>query len=322
MRIYDNTELSTHRSCSRKYYFRHVRDWVREGPPPYPLGFGLAIHSACDAIWKTIHAGERDHQKIAVAGWDSFLTVWDEQGYPSIDTHDDTVWEDISPRTPDIAASIIIAYVQENTPWIRSCELIDVEKPFLVPIHPDRGDVFYGGRWDKLIRKDGKLWIIDHKTTTVYRKSGGFAESFLESFSPNSQVDGYIFGGNLAFPKEVAGVFIDAILVHKTVRKFAHIPITKDVHTLDEWLWEANREIDRIEEDRNRVEVAKNLHDRSLEAFPKNTGACFNYNSRCVYFEQCQAAGGRPHKLSLPLGFKEEKWSPLYQDQLKKLMEE
>jgi hypothetical protein len=318
MRIYDNTELTTHRTCPRKYYFRHVRNWVGDGPPAYALGFGLGIHAACDAIWKSIHEGERDQEKIAVLGFGAFMDVWNESGYPPIDVHDDDLWDNISPRTPDVAAAIIIEYIKENAGWIRSCELLDIEKPFLVPINPDKADVFYGGRWDKLIRKDGKIWILDHKTSSAYRKAAGFAEYFLESFSPNSQVDGYLFGGELSFPGEVAGVFIDAILVHKTIRKFAHLPITKDVHNLEEWLWEANREIETIERDKA---IAEKAGDR-LNAFPKNTGSCFDFFSRCTYFEQCQAAGGRPHKLAMPEGFKEEAWSPLYQDQLKKLMEE
>lgn len=321
MRIYDNTEISTHRACPRKYYFRHVRNWALEGPPPPSQGFGLAMHSACDVIWETIHKkDERDQMKIATDGYEAFAKVWDEQGYPPIDTHDETAFERFGARTPDVAAAIIIDYIKENIGWIRSCELIDIERPFVVPIHPDKVDTLYGGRWDKLIRKDGKIWILDHKTTAWYRIAGGFAQDFLESFSPNSQVDGYIFGGSLSFPKEVEGVFIDAILVHKKIRKFAHIPITKDVNTLDAWLWETHDEIARIE--RYKDIVANTKPSEVLEAFPKNTGSCFSFNSRCSYLDVCKAVGGRPHSAPMPEGFKEEAWSPLYQDQLKKLMEE
>ena len=63
LELYDNTELSTHSKCSRKYFFRHVLHLEREGTAP-ALAFGLGWHSAMDIVWKMIAEGEQDNKKV------------------------------------------------------------------------------------------------------------------------------------------------------------------------------------------------------------------------------------------------------------------
>lgn len=319
MRFYDNTELSAYRRCPRRYFYRHILNLVPGGTSP-ELAFGLAWHAAMDEVWA--------FPKPAVFG-DAFAAwnrVWQEAGYPSFQEIDEFLEQDLAPRTPGTAGEMLGCYLEKRLSWLsEEVELVSIEQPFAVPLYEDREDLWYCGRFDKVVRYNGGIWIVDHKTTTAYRKNGPFRFTFLDSFSPNSQVEGYQFAGRLLYGSEFRGVLIDAALVHKTVHDgFSLIPLERHVSLLDTWLWETRVGVDQIETDEKRVEVHGQRQGGStlLPAFPRHTGACQDFGRTCPYVDLCKGLSDplkeiREH--GTPPGFEVEPWSPFDVNRLDRL---
>ena len=84
-RFFDNTQVSAHRDCSRLYYYRHVEHLRPDSDDAPPLVFGLAWHSAMDAVWPLLCGAKTlpDSLEVVRAGFGAFMRVWQEMGFPS-----------------------------------------------------------------------------------------------------------------------------------------------------------------------------------------------------------------------------------------------
>lgn len=319
--FYDNTTVSTHRNCPRKCYYRHIKHYRPEGTG-IAAGFGISMHGASDSIWKDIHSLPREELNLGTIAKNAliaFVHKWDEEGLPD----QDLLQSEFSKRHYDLynlanAGEIIRSYILEKIEIIRRFKLIAVEQPFVVPLYPDRTDVMYCGRIDKVLEDEaGNIWILDHKTTSAYATAGGFRSTFLDSFSPNSQIDGYSYAAIMLYGDRFKGCYIDGILVHKKERKTCHIPVERDIGHLDNWLSDTREEIGRIEEQKALLKEAKPT-DKFLPVFPKNTNRCFDFNSPCSYLDLCKCIPN-PHFETVPMGFVVEEWSPFDKNELEKI---
>lgn len=326
LHFYDNTELSCHKLCPRKYYFRHelgmVRDW--DGMGSAALAFGLAWHSAMDVIWQAICTHkEKDNKKVLAAAYTAWEDKWAEEKMPRAHELDSDLRKELKARTPDTALEMLDSYIAERRTFLE-CKveaLVAVEKPFAVPIYPDNDSVWYCGRLDKVVKMEGKIYIIDHKTTSAYRRSGGFAPNFLDSFSPNSQVDGYAYAGHLLWPEEWGGVWIDGALVHSEARHFCWVSAARSIDALDGWLHYTREEIKRIVRYREELEI---LDQRLpfMPSFPTYDRACFDYNSPCAYLDVCKSLPNPRaffQKHGLPPEYIVKRWSPFDVNQMETL---
>lgn len=306
-RYFDNTRISEHRRCNRKYYFRHVRDWIRTGTR-MPLIFGSAWHKAMETLWPMVNEKHYTDQEVIAASFKAFTDCWEAEGLPAWDDIPVDSEEKWNPRIPRVAMNMIAEYLSARAGFIESIELLGVEKPFAVPLHPDDDTLFYVGRMDKTIGWTGKVWGGEHKTTTLYKRDGFFRADFVEGFSPNSQIDGYLHALNMDYGNDAGGILVDAALVHKTVHEgFMFIPIERQWKLLDGWLWETLVEIERIKDNEEKLSALQS--DQSMRAFPKNTGSCSDYGG-CPYRDVCRSEDS-PHLLTEPpLGFHEEHWEP------------
>lgn len=320
MRYFDNTRVSTAKNCLRQYYLRHKRDWVSDGRSP-ALTFGLSWHEAMDVVWGAAHSDLSDSQ-ILSAGMDRFLVKWTEEGFPHWDTISPEQEDDLAPRTPGIAAEMLHQYIQKRRPMIRNnYEIVAIEQPFAVPIFPDRDDIFYIGRFDKVIKdRSGRIYVIEHKTTTSYKKGGPFRTDYLESWSPNSQIDGYLYAAHMLYGDAVKEVWVDAALVHKQVHDgFKFIPVNRNIAMLDQWLYETRWWINTIIEEDNQYAGHNDLEVLTfLPHYPKNTGACSHY-SGCSYRDVCKMINNPETHSEAPLGYREDHWSPFEILELEKI---
>jgi hypothetical protein len=326
MRLYDNTRIKDFRRCPRYFMFRHCCDWRSDGETALPLIVGGCWGTAQDTIWTMIAGGETNMRIIAEAAITAFRAKWLEYGMPAELTMEQE--EQMSPRTPGNFHEMIFDYIEQRGSIIRrKFELVECEHPFIVPLDPEDDSIFYVGRMDKLVRdvSRDKMLAIEHKTTTAYRKdkSTPFRREFLESFSPASQIDGYIYALHMEFPDKVGGVWIDAALVHKQVHDgFTFIPVERQLPHLDAWLWETRHWISQIEANKVAAfDTSKNAP--YMAAFPKNTDACFDFNRSCEFLDLCKA---RPNPQMWfgqdepPNGYHNDHWDPL--DHMPKLKAE
>lgn len=311
--FYDNTRLSAYKDCPRMFYYRHVRHWTRGGFE-WPLVFGSAWHAAMDHVWKKLlserESGPIKHDLIARGAYKKFVDKWIEEGAPPPEQIDYEMQQEIAPRTPLHALEMLMGYVHAKAKLLDDMELIAIEEPFAVPLD-DAKEHFYIGKIDKQVRlkSSGRIRGIEHKTTTSYRKNGPFRAAYVDSFSPNSQVDGYLFALHMEYPGEVDGVWVDASLVHKTEEGYMFIPVSKQMKMLDAWLWETKDWIKRIEADKEELQATKES-DPYMKAFPRNTNACWNFNRQCPYFNLCKA-WPNPKGREIPEEMIENEWDPL-----------
>lgn len=325
LRFDDNTKLSTHRRCSRKYFFRHYLNLRGKGLSP-ELAFGLGWHGAMDVVWKEIAEGNKDDTAITKKAFlEGFHTEWVGQGFPSIQELTDEQIEDLNPRTPMTALGMLDNYVKYARPIIEG-ELrpLAIEQPFAVPLSDRRPDLWYCGRLDKVVEdQSGGVYILDHKTTSAYKKDGYFKSSFVDSFSPNSQVEGYSYQARIQYGDKFRGVYIDAALVHKTVHEgFKLLPVLLSDNPLEQWLWETKNEVELIERYEHAIEHDAHS-DEALKAFPRNTEACFDYGRACPYLDFCKA-GCNPLQFvqddEPPDGFVYDKWDPFDVNEISSIM--
>lgn len=315
---YDNTKCEAARRCMRKYYFRHVRMWNPENMAK-PLGFGLSWHDAMDYVWR--NAKDMDIPTLLAGAKKTFNDAWKKWDMPT----DDAILMSIYPRTPGRAGEMLEYYIEKYYDWLNEIEILEVESAFIVPIGDGLYEhIMYMGRLDKVYRDpriNNKVVILDHKTTS--QMAGGW----FESFSPNSQVDGYSFAGKMMYGDEFWGMMIDGASVMKNHSKngpsvdrdmppgiaFPRVPISRAFNQLGAWHWEAKRTILDIEKEMatlKELEVSGDINKDFMECFPKNTTNCFCYG-RCIYADICKMIAN-PHRdqKECPEGFVIDEWDP------------
>lgn len=319
---YDNTRISTYRECNRKFYLRHIRDLTPEGDR-VDLIFGQAWHEAMNVVWRGLGIDKKTAATVAKEAFLKFTAHWTEKGLPDPQAPDgyQIITDRWPTKNPWVALEMLANYIKQREGFIRDCTEIEIERPFAVPLgitipytdtttgERTEEEVFYIGRLDKTVKhkQHGRL-VVEHKTTGWYAKEGGFRSDYLESFSPNSQVDGYLFVGNSLFEGGLKGLWVDAALTHKSVHdKFKFIPIDRQFAALDAWLIETRIYVRRIVEEMNALE-AGNLPEGPFPLFPKNTGSCHTY-AGCSFRDICKYVPD-PRRLTLPGGFKVERWEP------------
>lgn len=330
LEVYDNTELSSHKNCERRYFFRHVLDLEAEGLAAAPA-FGLGWHKAMDVVWgalskrrDTVGLTNEETVNLTKLAYLAFEAEWTSWGFPGLGELDEEWRDKLKARTPDTALEMISNCIQQREFFIRhECELLAIEQPFVVPLTPDDPNLFYCGRLDKTIRYQGGIYVIDHKTTSMYKKDGYFRSDWVESFSPDSQIEGYSYGAMMKYGDEFKGVYIDGALVHKDVHEgYCLIPVKRAAEHLDAWLWETLQEVKRIRENIERVNDPASLEAPYLPAFRKNPSNCFDFFTPCPYLEICRSVSNPLREVvqhGTPMGFQVNKWSPFDVNQLEKL---
>jgi hypothetical protein len=315
MQFYDNTKVSEHKRCERRYYFRHHEHLRQEGYA-LPLVFGLAWHSAMDVVWENLsRTPPMDDVATIKEAFCAFEAVWEEQGLKPATEMSPEDEADMKPRTPVTALCMIEEYIPMRRRLIQSHSVLAIEKPFAVPLEPDNEELWYCGRLDKVIEGPDGVYVVDHKTTALYKKDGGFRASFLDSFSPDSQLDGYAYAAHLTYGDRFKGVLIDGALVHQHVHdKYCWLPVSRHIDQLDSWLWETVQEVGRIE---SNVKTLNGMSARNpppfMPCFRKQTGSCWDFNTPCPYLDLCKGLAN-PHaelnQIGVPLGYIVDPWEP------------
>ena len=301
---FDNSRLTAFMACPRSYFFRHVKHWGSVSTPIY-FTFGSAWHKAMDVIW--VNADKFNQEDLLNMAHYAFNQVWD------FEVEEDYIPDIREIRNPGLAREMLFEYLAMRHTQIAAYDVLEVEKAFIVPII-EGTDIFYIGRIDKVFTERAGFYFAEHKTTTSYKKDGGFQTSFIESFAPNNQIDGYIYQGKVAYGDKFKGVNIDAALVHKSVHVFKTIPISRLEQITEGWIWETQYWINEIIDN---LQFYNNLLESGDEpvympAFPKKTSSCMSYQgyTTCAYHSLCRFQSENPTFMECPDNFKVDEWKP------------
>lgn len=271
-----------------------------------------------DTLWKRLSESPNiKTEEVAREAFESFVEAWELQGQPSLeDLQDIDLLSSFQPHTPLTALEMLFPYVEKRRELLSSITILECEQPFHISITPS---ITYVGKLDKVYEdKDGLVYGVDHKTTSLYAKNGPFRTSFTESFSPNSQIDGYQFYLLKKYKERARYMWIDAALVHKTVHDgFRRIPVYRIDAQLEAWFWETQNYITSLKVDEElEEEPAAPSSETVMKSFPRNTSSCFDYNQPCTYRDICIATANPSFISEPPQGFEiDEDIHELYQDQ-------
>jgi hypothetical protein len=295
--FYDNSTLNEFRVCFRRGYFSKLRNFeplgVRKG-----LLFGTCWHAAMDVVWG--RAKELGDEALLREAFSAFKAAWELTPLAQMDDFD------LFPRTPGRAAEMLLEYVNRFGEDIRRKQVLAIESPFIVPLTDTEEKLMYIGKLDKIVRDADGVRFWDHKS------AANFGNAWIESFSPNSQMDGYSHAGHMTYGTEFQGCMIDGALVQKSKIDFKRIPVSRIPAQLDAWLYETLYLIQEIQYHENLLAEyrAANNRDNCLRCFPKNTSRCTEYFGVCPYLELCKFQDNPDLYPIQELSFQEHKWQP------------
>jgi len=307
MRYFDNTRVSTYKSCPRKFFLRHRLHWTPDRTAA-ALTFGSSWHAAMDVVWGLIK--EKNNKDLHTLAMLAFEECWIEDDMPAWKDMTLDMQDRLTPRTPGTAAEMLMNYIITRRTFLESVDVLSIEQPFAVPLDSDQPDLLYIGRLDKVFQLENRIYVGEHKTTSLYSKGDGIQPRYVASYSPNAQIDGYSHALHMLYGDRAKAVWVDAALVHKTHHDvFKFIPIERQFAALDAWIVETNnwiRRIDKDDMDFAILDASKN--EDIMHTFPKNEGACADW-AGCTYRDLCKF-WTNPHERNCPDGFKVEKWEP------------
>lgn len=317
MELYDNTRTKDHRVCNRQFYWRHERHITMPGKDP-PLVFGGCWHAAMDIVWPAIKQYKSmSDEDIRDLGYQGFIDEWDRYDLPHPDDMDEVLRDHFKFRVPNTAFFMLEHYVKRRRQFIESIELISIEKPFAVPIYEDDPNTLYVGRRDKDIKWGGRIWAVEHKTTSWGSKNG-ISPNITSTYSPDSQIDGYIYSLKMDYGRVAKGCLVDVSLVKQGVYdQHRFVPIERVIANIDAWLWELRKEIELIRLNKKSLEAARDL--TYMAAFQKNTSSCIQFMRPCPYLDLCKAIPNPELMKQVPQGYVEKKWSPFDEIKLEEL---
>lgn len=301
LRVITNSELTTSRRCFREHQYAYELGF-RPITKEHALAFGTLIHTALEAWWRA--AAVSDNRLTSALA---------------------TLPLDIDPFELARATVMIEGY---DARWKdEPFEVVAVEAEFRAPlIHPDSGQAsrvyLLGGKIDVLVidRRDGQLYIIEHKTSSDDISSGSI---YWQALRLNTQVSTY-YAGARALGYAPAGVIYDVL------GKFKHEPLLatpfdkRTYRKKDGALHASQRVEDETPDayaDRLRAAVAE-VPDRYfvrgtvvrleseevdaqwdawqqsiairnntlMERWPRNPDGCVRYHRLCSYFGVCTGA--------------------------------
>ncbi len=324
----DNTRISLVKECPTKYLLKSKLGWVKDGMKA-ALDFGGSWHEGKAEIFQRVQQMRNYSEpvsppipppeywiRIHEQAYEAFLAEWVKRGMPRPEDNPELM-EQIFPRVPGIAKEMLWNYIQQEKQWIWEVEILDIERPFVVPLfETDTKRIFLVGRRDLTYRDSTGVWAKEHKTSTLgasekkMKQTGAiFQYKFLTSFNMSPQVAGYTFSLKLEYGTEARGVMIAGDLVHKKFQdKFLNIPVWKDDPWLEGWF-------------NNTIWWIKQLFEiEKSDYYPHNETSCENQYGTCEYRDICETCSD-PRLLSqVPVDYKVDFWEPFDEQAMKDIM--
>lgn len=286
---WDSTSLSTFITCPRKYYLSMLQGWTSEQRAVH-LIFGGHYATALEHFHKHRAAGIEYADAVRLVVWEALINTWDREADAPQD------WMHPS-KTRDTLIRSIVWYLEhfKNDPMqtvILSDGRAAVEYSFSVDLNEE---YVYCGHIDRLVTygDNSDIYVQDQKTT-----GSQITPRFFEGYSPDYQMTGYTWAGQIIFSMPVKGVVIDAAYIAVGFTAFGRQAVTRSERQLEEFRLEALHYIGQ----------AKACHESGF--YPMNRTACGNYGG-CEFRRICSAVPGIRKNL-LEGGYKKrERWDPI-----------
>lgn len=208
-----SSELKTFAQCPIKWFWKYGVE-LRAKRVGKAASFGLLIHHTLEKFYSP-SKDSNDRTK-------NFLFHCLEKAY-----REELIEGFVDPEKKQwkTAYTILNNYFDH---WkSKSYDPIGVEPNFRTAVFNSNGLTgFIHGRWDLITRRDDKIWVVDHKTTSRFS---------WKTVDVDSQFDLYYLAGFKMFGKEFGGVEVNAIRskISPSRANFLRIPIIKNLKEVD-----------------------------------------------------------------------------------------
>jgi len=319
---WDSTSTREAMTCWRRYYYRIVKGYVREGPK-WDLDWGRYYHVGQDALHKGVAKGlNRDEALIGAlrtmllaAG--TCTGVFPEFQWAPWDP--DPEWKHYTKKNRSTLIRALIWYCDalppEETPTVVFEDgTVATELSFRIPLarrtpgyaykdelgeelSSTRRNYILCGHFDGLARFGSETFVREAKTTKA--TLSGY---YFDQFEPNNQIDIYALAASVLYPGTVSGVLVEACQTAVGFARFDRQPIRHTPARLDE----IARNLDAL--------IAQAEINAKSGYWPMNTTACDMYGG-CPYRPICRKSPSLRQKfLDDSIGkvrYVKEPWNPL-----------
>lgn len=318
----DNSSSERFTTCSRSAEYYIVRR--REVAAPAPaLAFGKAVHSGLEIKYKyelTPAVKQRQLELVTKAFQDNPVP---EDDHRTLDRAMDVI-EKYDKKYPvelfDVAThpltlepcvemkfELPLGKIEVND-WIPVWTTLNINDDQLKlrwngetqqhEVYISSIYVLWTGRIDMIVRMDGLLWVLDHKTTQM------MGPQFFEDFKLSNQTVGYAWAAQQIMELPIAGLILNALCVRKptktgTPTEFERRRFLYDQEQIHEW------------HENMLVLVSDFIHHLARGYFPMETKWCFGKYGRCQYHDVCCAPAKNRDELLGSNDFKDVTWNPL-----------
>jgi hypothetical protein len=151
---------------------------------------------------------------------------------------------------------------------------------------------------DMLYERENKLYIMDHKTTSI------MGPSYFQDFELSSQVFGYLWAAERIFQRPISGFIVNGLGIRKPTKtgkafELVRHAVNNDRSLLEEWQRDTTHDI-------------SNYLQMCFDGYlPKRTKWCSGKYGQCQYFTVCQQAPESREFLINSGNYKEVTWNPL-----------
>jgi hypothetical protein len=292
---FDWSSLECYLSCIRSAYFKLVRS--RTSAPSSALVFGAAMHAALEIYYKL----RSKHEPMEVLGLCQKAIDNTYEEYPGLQLFGDY-------RTPSFCWDSFLAYVAEYKndglkPVLKDDKPL-VEFSFALELGQTEIDasvfaehgygmltsdaskeqqasglltvkIIWTGICDMLAERDGEVWLVDHKTTSI------LSNDFFESFNIAMQPVGYVNAVRKAYPElKIAGFLVNVLACRRPTKTGKSFEPHRSTYRYEQWQTdEWNTDVLTLIEDF--------LHSLTTNEWPKQTTWCVGKYGKCPYFDVC-----------------------------------
>lgn len=256
----DNSGMDQFNRCPRLFYLS-TRQNLKSTRGGVATSYGTLMHKGLQTWYK---------------GFDAEATLTAMFEHPYEDPIGDF-------RTKARALQTMTEYVLhygEDPQW----EILMTETPFTL-VDPEDG-FRWGGKIDLLVRWHNKIWVVDHKTTSV------FGDTYFDPFFPDTQTAGYIYAASLMHGVKVHGAILNVIIGHK-VKKSGDLQFQRRAFNYDDWMIDEfkRQSIDGYHDIGAAMDLQQKIEQAGgdpYDAWRPRWRSCTEKYGRCTFYENCR----------------------------------
>lgn len=224
-----NSSLNTYKTCCRKYFWSYVAfgNGIAKEYSSAALTVGTAVHEALDVYVQLQMNGLHDATELTARAMEVSVEEFNKTHNPHADEETQLKWY----ADREMIRALVAAYIYRWTPADAEVEWLQTETEIEAPIiNPQTGRkmhrVVMGGKIDKLLKRNGKIVLRDHKTTGESIHPGS---TYFKRLLFDSQMSHYMLG------LQRMGIDVDEI-EYDVIRKPKRVPKKLSVKDTEELL--------------------------------------------------------------------------------------